>query len=173
MTDPRPSAQVPTPAPETDAPVPTPAHAPLDPLVQAAVATAVSHELIHDARTLMKVGPGLYEMNLLSGACRQGFRYHPTLHIAGMTRARIVAGMRDLQLEWNLITQAQLQLKIALEEKDPARGYHPKMVFMRYQGIYVLCIADATVTVATPHGSWSATGRSQVDWPRDWSALGL
>lgn len=173
MTDPRPSAEVPAPPAGADAPVPTPVHAPLDPLVQAAVATALSRDLMHDARTLMKVGPGLYEMNLLNGACRQGFRYHPTLHIAGMTRARLVAGMRDLALEWELITQAQLHLKIALEEKDPAKGYKPKMVFGRYQGIYILCTAEATVTVATPHGSWGATGRSQVDWPRDWSALGL
>ncbi|MFN8654198.1 MAG: hypothetical protein U0133_20035 [Gemmatimonadales bacterium] len=157
---------------ESDATAPAP-HAPLDPLVQAAVTTALSRELIHDARTLMKAGPGLYEMNLLNGACRQGFRYHPTLHIAGMTRARLMAGLRGMALEWDLVTQAQLNLKIGMEEKDPERGYNPRMVFGRYQGIYVLCTADAAVTVATPHGSWSATGRNQVDWPRDWGALGL
>lgn len=172
MTDPRTSGDVPAPV-EADAAAPVLPHEPLDPVVQAATATALSRDLIHDARTLMKVGPGLYEMNLLNGACRQGFRYHPTLHIAGMTRARLVAAMRDMALEWDLITQAQLNLKIGLEEKDPARGYKPKVVFGRYQGMYVLCTADATVTVATPHGSWGATGRNQVDWPRDWGALGL
>lgn len=150
-----------------------PPHPPLDELAQAAVAIALSRELIHDARTLMKVGPGAYEMNLLNGACRQGFRYHPSPVIAGITRARMVAGMRDLELEWDLITQAQLVLKVALEEKDPARGYKPRMVFGRYQGIYILCRAEATVTVGTPHGSWSAAGQGLVDWPRDWHTLGL
>lgn len=173
MTDSRHSAETPAPPAENHPAAPALAHAPLDPVVQAAVATALSRDLMHDARTLMKVGPGLYEMNLLYGSCRQGFRYHPTLHVAGMTRARLLAGMRHLALDWNLITQAQLNLKVALEEKDPARGYQPKMVFGRYEGTYILCTADATVTVATPHGSWSATGRNQVDWPSDWSALGL
>ncbi len=171
MTDETPDPGAPTEAeaqPSASAP-----HPALDPVAEAAVATAVSRELVHDARVLMKIGAGTYEMDLLKGSCRQGFRYHPAMAIAGFTRARIFAAMREIEVSWDLVTLARLTLKVSLEEKDPARGYRPMMVFGRYEGIYVLCRMDAQVTVGTDQGSWSAAGRGAIDWPRDWGRLGL
>jgi hypothetical protein len=152
---------------------PPPPHPPLDSVAEAAVLVAVSRELIHDARTLMKIGAGTYEMELLKGSCRHGFRYHPTMVIAGLSRARMLAALRDMEVDWGLVTTARLNLKISLEEKDPARGYKPMMVFGRYEGIYVLCRMEALVTVTTDQGSWSSSARGAIDWPRDWGKLGL
>lgn len=148
-------------------------HPPLDIVAEAGVLVAVSRELVHDSRTLMKIGAGLYEMELLAGRCRQGFRYHPTPAIAGFVRARMLHTVQGMGLEWSIVTAAHLNLKIALEEKDPAKGYKPMMVFGRYEGIYVLCRIETTVTVTTAEGSWSASGRGAIDWPRDWGKLGL
>ncbi|HWA59238.1 MAG TPA: hypothetical protein VG692_18440 [Gemmatimonadales bacterium] len=162
---------------DADAPAeagpPSPSHPPLDAVAEAAMLVAVSRELVHDARILMKVGAGTYEMELLKGSCRHGFRYHPTMAIAGFTRARMMAAMRELELDWELVTDARLQLRVTLEEKDPARGYKPMMLFGRYQGIYVLCRTEAFVVVSTGAGSWNASGRGAIDWPRDWGQLGL
>ena len=156
-----------------EAEAPPPPHPPLDVVAESAVLVAVSRELIHDARTLMRIGAGTYEMELLKGSCRHGFRYHPTMVIAGLCRARMLAAMRDMALDWGLVTMARLNLKVGLEEKDPARGYKPMMVFGRYEGIYVLCRMEALVTVTTDQGSWSAPARGAIDWPRDWGKLGL
>ncbi|HSB54660.1 MAG TPA: hypothetical protein VLD58_09900 [Gemmatimonadales bacterium] len=162
-------------APQSEAPTEAQAagHPSLAPVAEAALQMVVSRELVHDARSLMKIGPGLYEMELLTGTCRQGFRYHPTLAIAQFARARMLAAIRSMELDWAIVTQARLSLKVTLEEKDPAKGYKPLMLLGRYEGIYVLCRTEAVVSIATVNGSWTANGRGAIDWPRDWGNLGL
>jgi hypothetical protein len=142
-------------------------------LAEAAVQMAVSRELVHDARSLMKIGPGQFDIELLTGRCRHGFRYHPTLAIAQFARARMLATVRALGLDWALVTDARLTLKITLQEKDPAKGYIPLMLVGRYEGIYILCRSEAQVSVSSAGGSWTASSRGAIDWPRDWGNLGL
>lgn len=149
---------------------------PLDPhdeMAQWAARFVASPELMHDARTIMRLGPGSYELDLLKGSLRHANRYHPALIMAGMLRARLNGALLSLDESWDALTRATLTMQLRLDERDPAKGYKPINVFGRYTGIYVLCRMEVTVALATERGEWSAFHRGPVDWPRDWEQLGL
>lgn len=146
---------------------------PHDEMAQWAARFAASRELMHDARTIMRLGPGCYELDLLKGSFRQANRYHPALVMAGMLRARLNGALLSLEESWDTLTRATLAIQLRLDERDPAKGYKPINVFGTYTGIYVLCRLEVTVALATERGAWSAFYRGPVDWPRDWEQLKL
>ena len=146
---------------------------PFDEMAQWAARFVASRELMHDARTIMRLGPGTYELDLVKGSFRHANRYHPTLIMAGMLRARINGALQSLEQTWDALTRAALTMQIRLDERDPAKGYKPINVFGAYTGIYVLCRLEVTVLLATEQGEFSAFHRGPVDWPRDWEQLKL
>jgi hypothetical protein len=148
-------------------------HLPLDELAQWAAGYFATRELLHDARTLTLLGPGAMELDLLRGSCRHGNHYHPPLVMAGMLRTRIEAALRESELPWDILTQALIQVRVRLDERDPAKGYKPKNVFAGYAGLFLLCQMEITVLLATGEGSWRGAHRGLVDWPRDWARRGL
>jgi hypothetical protein len=142
-------------------------------MAQWAARFVASRELMHDARTIMRLGPGSYELDLLKGSLRHANRYHPTLIMAGILRARLGGALESLEESWDALTRAALTMQLRLDERDPARGYKPINVFGTYTGIYVLCRLEVTVVLATEQDEWTAFHRGPVDWPRDWDRLGL
>ena len=148
-------------------------HPPLDELAWVLAQFATTRELIHDHRAIMRIGAGKYELDLLNGACRVGLRYQPTLAMAGMVKARLDGGLRDLELTLEIVTRAMLTMQLTLQERDPAKGYRPMNVFGRYEGPYILCQAEVEILLATEEGSWTGGHKGSVDWPRDWGKLHL
>lgn len=132
-----------------------------------------SKDLMHDARTIMRMGPGLYELDLLTHRLKHSMRYFPELHIANMLRSRIRGAFSDLERDWEELTRATITMDARLDERDPAKGYRPMMEFGRYTGVYILCRMDVHVVLATANGDYPAQHKGQVDWPRDWDKLGL
>jgi hypothetical protein len=148
-------------------------HPPLDELAWALARFVTTRELIHDSRAIMRLGPGKYELDLLNGMCRMGLRYHPSLAIAGMLKARLDGALREVELTLEIVTRAALTMQLTLQERDPAKGYRPINVFGRYEGPYILCQAEVEIMLATEEGTWSGGHRGAVDWPRDWGQLHL
>jgi hypothetical protein len=102
-----------------------------------------------------------------------GLRYHPSLAIAGMLKARLDGALREVELTLEIVTRAALTMQLTLQERDPAKGYRPINVFGRYEGPYILCQAEVEIMLATEEGTWSGGHRGAVDWPRDWGQLHL
>jgi hypothetical protein len=132
-----------------------------------------SRELMHDARTIMRMGPGLYELDLLTHRLKHSMRYFPELHIANMLRSRIRGAFSDLDREGEELSRATINMQARLDERDPAKGYRPMMEFGRYTGVYILCRLQIQVMLATATAEYPAQHNGQVDWPRDWDKLGL
>lgn len=147
-----------------------------DPLESMAMGVAqfvASRELMHDARTIMRLGPGTYEIDLLKNSLRHSLRYFPAPTIAANLRARISGALQEMEKSWESLTQATVTFQARLDERDPAQGYRPMNVFGRYAGIYILCRMEINVMLATGEAQYPAFHRGQVDWPRDWHQLGL
>src|SRR5262245_53450752 len=122
-----------------------------DPMVQEAALVAqfiASGELMHDARTIMRLGSGLFELDLRKNQLRHSLRYYPPLRIVTNLRARIAADLQGMQKTWDDLTQATVNFNARLEERDPAKGYRPKNMFARYSGLYVLCHLEIKVLLA-------------------------
>jgi len=148
-------------------------HPPLTQLANLVAQFFATRELLHDARTITLLGPGLMELDLVRGSCRHGTRYHPPLVMAGMLRTRIEGALAEIELPWTTLTQATIRAQLRLEERDPAMGYKAKNAMAGYDGLFVLCLLEITTLLATPEGSWSGAHRGAVDWPRDWARRGL
>ena len=150
--------------------------APPDPLAEMANGIALfvaTRELMHDARTIMQLGSGLYELDLLKHQLRHSLRYLPPLKIGTNLKARLNGALQDIGKSWDDLTQATVSFTAKVEERDPAKGYKPANVFGRYTGLYVLCRMEINVMLATVNDQYPAFHRGQVDWPRDWDRLGL
>jgi hypothetical protein len=148
-------------------------HLPLTQLAQSAAQFFATRELLHDARTITRLGSGPMELDLVRGSCRHGTRYQPPLVMSGMLRARIESALAEVDLPWTTLTQALLRAQLRLEERDPAAGYKAKNALAGYDGLFVLCHLEITLMLATVEGSWSGSHRGAVDWPRDWALRGL
>lgn len=149
---------------------------PPDPLQVMAVSVArfvIGPELMHDARTIMRLGSGLFELDLLKNQLRHSLRYFPPLNIAANLRSRINAALPDEEKSWDDLIQATVTINARLEERDPAKGYRPMNSFGRYEGLYILCRMEINVILATEMTQYPAFHRGQIDWPRDWNQLGL
>ncbi len=147
-----------------------------DPMAEMAMGVALfvaSRELMHDARTIMQLGPGLYEHDLLKNQLRHSLRYYPPLRIVANLRARLGGALQEIEKPWEDLTQATVTFTARLDQRDPAKGYKPMNVFGRYTGLYVLCRMEINVMLATESEQYPAFHRGQVDWPRDWDRLGL
>lgn len=149
------------------------AHLPLTLLAQSAAQFFATRELLHDARTITLLGSGPMELDLVRGSCRHGNRYHPPLVMVGMLRTRIETALHEVELPWTSLTQAHIRAMLRLEERDPSKGYKARNALAGYDGLFVLCQMDVSVVLATLEGSWSASHRGAVDWPRDWARRGL
>lgn len=150
-----------------------PAPDPLESMAMGVAQFVASPILMHDARTMMRLGPGTYELDLLRNQLRHSLRYFPALIIAANLRSRINGALQEMEKSWEDLVQATVTINARLDERDPAKGYKPMNVFGRYTGIYVLCRMEIHVMLATESHQYPALHRGQVDWPRDWNQLGL
>ena len=148
-------------------------HPPLTQLAQSVAQFFATRELLHDARTITLLGSGPMELDLVRGSCRHGNRYQPPLVMSGMLRTRIERALAEIELPWTTLTQAHLRVQVRLEERDPEQGYKAKNALAGYDGLFVLCLLEIAVVLATVEGSWSGNHRGAVDWPRDWARRGL
>jgi hypothetical protein len=148
-------------------------HPPLTQLAHSAAQFFATRELLHDARTITLLGSGHMELDLVRGSCLHGTRYQPPLVMSGMLRTRIEGALAEIELPWTTLTQARIRVQLRLEERDPAKGYKVKNALAGYDGLFVLCLLEITVLLATVEGSWSGNYRGAVDWPRDWARRGL
>jgi hypothetical protein len=120
--------------------------------------------LQHDRRTLMQLGCGKLEVDLLKKTCRFERDYIPRLAIMNTLLGQLQRFLEDNEVAPEIIRSATLLIEITIEEREEQRD-KSVMWFGECDG-FVECDMGIRCTIDAENKDYKSEHRGRVEWPR-------
>lgn len=123
-------------------------------------------ELLHDARSLTRLGSGHLTIDVLRGTCRYNQRWIAPLVIAGVLRSRLTAALADLAIPIESITAARLDVRLELRERSESKKRDT--VWVGAGQAFMGCALEMRGEVTSGDGTSAVSEKAWQEWPREW-----
>ena len=123
-------------------------------------------ELLHDARTLTRLGPGRMDADLLRGGNSYAGRWIPPLVILQSLRLRLAGALAEGDIEWGVLRVARLAADVTLQEQPASHSI--RSAWSLTDDIFICCTLQVELRLGTEEGSWTGRHTGSTAWPRSW-----